>query len=100
VPVDLYVCRTCKGSKALVAGMEERVAGVPVAIHLVRCQGICRGAVAGFEVDGELTWFRRLRGKKVARSLAKLARRGGRGPIPKRLVAHHVAKRDGRQVKR
>lgn len=113
MPVDLYVCRTCKGSKALVAGIERRtsgdrtdaagpggVAAEHVEVHLVRCQGICKGAVAGLEVDGRLTWFRRLRGDKAAKALVKLARRSGRAPVPKRLVAHHVARRDGRRVKR
>jgi len=100
VAVDLYVCRKCKGSQALVAGIEARVADAPVEIHLVRCQDICKGAVAGLAVDGQLTWFRRLRSPKAAKALAKLVRRDGRGPIPKRLGAHHDARRDGRPVRR
>lgn len=98
--VDLYVCRTCKGSSALAADVEDRAAKATVEIHLVRCQDICKGAVAGLAVDGELTWFRRLRGPKASKALAKLVRRDGRGPIPKRLAAGHVARCDGRPVRR
>jgi len=100
VSVDLYVCRTCKGSSALVAGVQDCAAEATVRVHLVRCQDICKGAVAGLAVDDQLTWFRRLRGPKASRALAKLVRRDGRGPVPKRLGAHHVARRDGRPVRR
>ncbi len=110
MPVDLLVCRKCKGSAALVARVERRLADreppepgrrpPEVHVHLVRCQDICNGAVAGVEVDGELTWFCRLRGKKAARALAKLAGRGGTGPVPGRLEGYHLAWRDGRPAKR
>jgi len=104
VPTDLYVCRKCKGSKALVAGIErclaDRGQADEVRVDLVKCQDICKGAVAGLAVDGTAVWFRRLRSPKAAKALAKLAARGGEGPVPDRLEAHHAPRRDGRQVKR
>lgn len=101
---SLYVCRKCKGSAELVEGVEARLGDrypdAEVAVELVKCQDICKGAVAGLAVDGTPTWFRRLRGAKAARALAKLAARAGAGPVPKRLVPHHVPRRDGRPPKR
>lgn len=110
--VDLYVCRKCKGSSSLLSRLEDRLAGSggrgdpahpdrpEVVVHVVKCQDICKGAVAGLEVDGRITWFRRLRGPKAAKALAKLARRGGEGSIPERLVSRRVSGRDGRPVRR
>ncbi|HEX2575623.1 MAG TPA: hypothetical protein VHK88_04690 [Aquihabitans sp.] len=108
MPTEVYICRKCKGSDALVARVEGRLAAGgdrgpatgDVAIRMVRCQDVCKGAVAGLAVDGRLTWFRRLRGPKSAKALAKLARRGGTGPLPRRLERHHVRRRDGRPVRR
>lgn len=101
--IDLYVCRKCKGASKLARQVGTRLEGRPggdeVAVHLVRCQDICSGAVAGLEVDGRPVWFRRLRGKGDAKALARLARRGGAGPVPDRLAAHRVARRDGRPVR-
>lgn len=103
----LYVCRKCKGSSRFAARLAEDIAerrarrgGAEVAVQLVRCQDICKEQVAGLEVEGRLIWFRRVRGSKARRGLAKLAARGGAGPVPKRLAPHHVAKRDGRPVRR
>lgn len=100
---DLFVCRKCKGASKLAARVGSRLEGRPggddVAVHLVKCQDICKGAVAGLEVDGQPVWLRRLRTKGDAKALAKLARRGGTGPVPERLEAHRVGRRDGRAVK-
>jgi hypothetical protein len=106
VPPTVLVCRACSGADRLVADLGERAGGDragpggPVCIELVRCQDICKGPVVGLEVDGDLRWFRRLRGKKARRSLAKLVRRAGRGPVPERLRPLRVAERDGRPVRR
>lgn len=104
MPTDVYVCRKCKGSATLTQDLTRRLADkpgdvAPVEIHRVRCQDVCQGPVAGLEVDGEMRWFRRVRGKDLRKALAKLARRGGRGPVPKRLRPQRVVGRNGRRVR-
>lgn len=93
----VYVCRKCKARRPL---FDRLAAQEGVRVEQVRCQDICKGAVAGIEVDGTMTWFRRLKGKKDGKALAKLARRAGCGPIPKRLGDHVVVRRLGRSPKR
>lgn len=104
MPTELSICRKCKGAGRLTADVEKRLAerGAlgDVVVTQVRCQDICKGAVAGVEVAGTQVWFRRLRGGKDARSLAKLAVRAESGPVPKRLVPHRAVRRDGRPVRR
>lgn len=105
---ELYVCRKCKGADRLVERIERRLdahEGSPpaveqVEVHRVRCQDICKGPVAGIEVDGEMYWFKRLRDGVQAKAMAKLIRRAGRGPVPKKLRPHHLRHRDGRRVRR
>lgn len=102
--VELDLCRKCKGAKAFRSELEKALADrgalAEVEVRRVRCQDLCKGAVVGLEVAGTPVWFRRLRGRKDARALAKLAVRAAVGPIPKRLVPHHVDRRDGRRTKR
>lgn len=97
MPTPVYVCRECKAHRALVAELDCRDG---VAVELVECQNICKGAVAGLECDGTMIWFRRLRGDKDRRSLAKLAARVGTAPVPKRLAGHIASKRIGRPPER
>jgi hypothetical protein len=91
VVADVVVCRKCKGRADLVEVLCER----DVDVRLVRCQDVCKGAVAGVEVDGRMVWFKRVRGRRTRKALAKLARRGS-GPIPDRLAPLHVRKLDSR----
>lgn len=93
----VLVCRKCKAHRKLLRGLEEQDG---VRVEEVRCQGICKGAVAGVEVDGTMTWLRRVRGGKDVRAVAKLARRADTGPVPKRLRDHVVTRRLGRRPKR
>jgi hypothetical protein len=90
--VEVVVCRACKGRAELVEELCER----EVDVRLVRCQDICKGAVAGAVVDGRMLWFRKIRRGKERRALAKLARHGVSGPLPDRLARLHVRKHDGR----
>lgn len=96
-PTTVHVCRKCKTHRMLSAELQD-TAGVDV--DLVKCQSICKAAVAGLEVDGTMVWFRRLRGTKDRKALAKLARRGGAGPVPKRLRDHVASRRTGRPPRR
>ncbi|CAN5762869.1 hypothetical protein BH23ACT2_BH23ACT2_01400 [soil metagenome] len=104
MPIDVYVCRKCKGATKLTGDLERRLANAPeshrVDIQAVRCQDVCDGPVAGLAVDGEMQWFERVRGKELRKALAKLARRGGRGPVPKALRPQRLTKRRGRSVRR
>ena len=84
-------CRKADGHKALRARLGD-VDGVDV--RTVACQGICKGPVAGVEVDGRLEWFKRIRGAKARRALLRLVQT--RGPLPGRLRKRRVAKRAGR----
>ena len=104
---EISICRKCKGADALADRISERSRQlaeqgrpVPVLVQRVKCQDICKGPVAGVEVDGTTRWFKKLRKAKSARALVKVARRDGTGPIPKRLRGHHVASRDGRRPRR
>lgn len=97
MPTTVLVCRKCKAHRKLADSLADTDG---VTVDLVRCQGICKGAVAGIEVDETVVWFRRVRGKKDRKAIAKLARRGGIGPIPERLGDHVVVKRIGRAPKR
>lgn len=92
-PTTVFACRKCKKFRSLVRDLE---ALDQVEVQEVRCQDICKGAVAGVEVEGSITWFRRIRGPKDRAAMAKLVGRGGRGPVPKRLRDHVVARRQGR----
>lgn len=81
-------CRKADGHRALRVVLDE------VDVRPVSCQKICKGPVAGVEVDGRLEWFKRLRGPKSQRALLRLVRRGG--PLPGRLRKRRVPKRSGR----
>ena len=95
-PTTVHVCRKCKAHGPLA----ERLAATDgVAVELVRCQDVCKGAVALLEVDGTWTTFRRLRSGKQRKALAKLAGRGGHGPLPHRLEELVVVRRTGRPPK-
>lgn len=84
-------CRKADGHRALRAGLD----GADGAdVGTVGCQKICKGPVAGLEVEGRLEWFKRLRGAKSQRALLRLVGRGG--PVPRRLGQRRVAKRSGR----
>lgn len=95
MPTTVYVCRKCKGNRALLAELERHDG---VRAEPVGCQDICKGAVAGLNVKGTMTWFRRLRGPKDRRAFAKLAAKGGK-KVRKRLAGHVVTRRSGRSPK-
>ena len=81
-------CRRAKGFDGLcrAVGRHQRV----------RCQKVCDGPVAGFELNGVLSWFDKLRSPKRWASLDK-ARTSGR--MGERLAKRHRKKRDGKRRK-
>ena len=83
-------CRRDKCHKDLVVALDA--AGH---VTKVRCQDICKGPVAGVEVDGTVEWFRRVRKPKHRKALVKLARRS-RLRIPDALESRWVPKRSGK----
>lgn len=60
----------------------------------VRCQRICRGPVAGANVNGSLEWFERVRSEKVQRRLIEWVT--GIGRMRHSLEKRRVAKRAGK----
>lgn len=82
-------CRKAEGHRALRAALGD------ADVRTVGCQKICKGPVAGVQVDGRLEWFKRLRGPKSQRALRRLAGSGS-GPLPRRLGKRRVGKRSGR----
>jgi hypothetical protein len=93
MPVDVSVCRKCKHHDCLV---EVLAAHTDVAIHMVKCQKICKGPVVGVPVGGRMEWFARVSGVHELAGLVRLTRRGGRDTIPKPLRKHRVKKHSGR----
>ena len=91
-PVCVYLCRgsDCRGRDR--RKLRDALPG-GVAVVDVRCQSICDGPVAGFEVDGRLEWFERLDGRRVREAFAELVD-GGR--VRGRLAKRRVPKRSGR----
>ncbi len=50
----------------------EQELGEVAEVEQVRCQKICSGPVVGVLMDGQLEWFRRIRGSKSRRAVLKL----------------------------
>ena len=95
MPVPVYLCtgKDCSRSP----GHAELAAAIDAAPGLiagrVRCQKVCKGPVAGFEVDGTLEWFARVRSPKARKAVIRTARDGG--PLSDRLRKRRWAKRSG-----
>lgn len=90
----VYLCtgKDCRRSP----GHEELAGGLAGDLVVeVRCQKICKGPVAGLEVEGRIEWFRSLRKPKARRALGRLVAAGGDGPLPERLARRRVSKRSG-----
>ena len=67
----VYLCtgKDCRRS----SGHEELAGSLAGDLVVeVRCQKICKGPVAGLEVDGRLEWFRSLRKAKARKALGRL----------------------------
>jgi hypothetical protein len=93
------VCRKCKGGRRLAELLEDET---DACVDQVKCQSICKGPVVGIEVEGQMEWFRKVRGAKTTAALLRLVRRHGRGSVATRLERHRLPNRSGRppRVKR
>ncbi len=90
----VYLCSGsgCKKRKAENKSFRKSV-GASLEIEEVRCQKICKGPVAGAEVDGTLRWFRKLDART---DLVELRRAINDGRLPKGLAKKQVEKRTGK----
>ena len=76
-PPSVYVCRgkDCRKKAKKLSCLESAIAEhgevIPVA-----CQKICKGPVAGLEVDGRIEWFSKLGKKSTQRGLVQLLSEG------------------------
>lgn len=90
---DVHVCRgkDCRkhsGTRKICEMLDE--AGVRYTV--VRCQKICKAPVVGVKLDGQLSWYSKLRGREAREKLLQLIERNK----PKKLRSHRVKKRAGK----
>lgn len=91
----VYLCRgkDCSRCVADRAALDAEVRGRADVVP-VRCQKICKGPVAGAEVDGRMEWFARLDGPKVRKRFRQSATAGR--PLSGGLRKRRSKKRSGR----
>lgn len=79
-----YVCfgKDCRKRASDTEKLEGVLEDAGFACQRVRCQKICKGPVVGFEVDGTLEWFAKVRGRSGRDALARFVERGD-GPLRK-----------------
>lgn len=81
-------CRHAKGWDAMV----DLAAGTPRA-HEAPCQGVCKGPVIGFAINGTVRWFGRL---KSAKQRSRVLAMATSGSVPKKLTDRESRSRRGR----
>lgn len=91
---SVYVCRgsSCRKRKEL-PKILKLLSDEDVSFKNVRCQKICKGPVVGFDIDGKVNWFKRLRDKKTQRALVVWFRESR---LKKSMRKHRVDKRKGK----
>lgn len=87
----IYICRgkDCRKKKKAFRALTEKLSDHGEVIE-VRCQKICKGPVAGLELDGQLEWFAKLNDEGSQGALVRLLEAG---ELKKRLKALVVKKR-------
>ena len=80
-------CSRSKGFDALVL-----LAGSTSRAHEAPCQGLCKGPVVGLDVQGEVRWFAKVRGKKLRSRIQQLI---STGRVPTQLRERESLKRRG-----
>ncbi len=90
------VVRLCRGSDCTrrvksQARLKDLLVG-RVRVLPVKCQKICEGPVIGLEVDGEMEWFEKVRGREVRGAVEQFL---DQGTLEKPLRKRRVKKRSG-----
>ena len=71
----------------------EQALGEVAEVERVGCQKICSGPVVGVQIEGQLEWFRRIRGSKSRRAVVELL---AEQKLDKRLRKRRAKKRSGK----
>ena len=93
-PTPVYVCRgkDCRKKSKKLACLESTISEhgevIPVA-----CQKICKGPVAGLELNGRLEWFSKLDEKSARKGFAHLL---SEGQLKEKLKDRIAKKRRGK----
>lgn len=77
-----------KANARLLEALAGRARVVPA-----RCQKVCEGPVIGLQVDGELQWFGKVKGKAVRQALQAFL---DQGELRKPLKGRVIKKRSGK----
>ena len=93
-PTPVYVCRgkDCRKKAKKLACLESTISEYGEVIP-VACQKICKGPVAGLEVDGQLEWFSKLGKESAQENFAHLL---SEGQLKEKLKDRIAKKRRGK----
>ena len=90
----VYLCRgkDCRKNQDRLCSLEQALSRHGEIVD-VQCQKICKGPVAGLEIDGQLEWFRKIGSAKSRQSLIRLLTTG---EMKDRLSQRIASKRRGK----
>jgi hypothetical protein len=90
----LFVCqgKDCRKKSDQLCALKDSLQGQGEIIS-VQCQKICKGPVAGLEIDGQIEWFSKLNDEKSLRHLGVLLQSG---ELKKRLKGRISLKRSSK----
>jgi hypothetical protein len=91
MPVSVAVCRKCKDHECLEDFLRKRT---HADVYQVRCQKICKGPVAGIEIDGRMEWFERVGTPKAMVGLRRVIK--GKSTLARSLRHRRLKKLSGR----
>ncbi len=90
----VWVCAKCKNARCLTAFLKGSDGPK---VRKVGCQKICKGPVAGVEVNGQMEWFARVDEAKPMVALLRVAQsHPKRKQLPRSLERRRVTRRSGR----
>jgi hypothetical protein len=85
------VCRKCKDHDCLEDFLRRKTGAH---VYQVRCQKICKGPVAGIEINGRMEWFERVGTAKAMVALRRVI--NGKTKLRRSLHNRRLKKRSGR----